>query len=93
MNLLNTVEIYSEGFSEEIIGKVARDKGDQVIIATKFPPNHATYSGVIKSAENSLSRLRTEYIDIYQLHWTNPRIPIEETMSALTKLKKALLSV
>jgi diketogulonate reductase-like aldo/keto reductase len=46
------------------------------------------YNDVIRSIENSLKRLRTEYIDIYYIHWPNPKIPIEDTLAALMKLKK-----
>jgi diketogulonate reductase-like aldo/keto reductase len=86
MNLLDTAEVYGQGLSEQLIGKVISRKRDKIIIATKFSPENSSFQGVIRSAEASLRRLRTDYIDIYQLHWPNPTIPISETMAALETL-------
>jgi aryl-alcohol dehydrogenase-like predicted oxidoreductase len=86
MTFIDTAEVYGEGHSEEIVGQAIKAIRDQVIIATKVSPEHLRYEDVIKSAEGSLSRLRTDYIDIYQVHWPNPRIPLEETMLAMEQL-------
>jgi len=59
---------------------------DKVVIATKFSPDHSEYNEVIASAEGSLRRLNTDYIDLYQVHWPNPEVPINETMRALEHL-------
>ena len=59
-----------------------------MFIATKFSPENNNHDNVLASAEGSLKRLNTSYIDLYQVHWPNPSIPIEETMTALDKLLK-----
>lgn len=86
MTLIDTAEEYGEGCAEEIIGRAIKDIRAKVFIATKFSPEHNSYNYVIKSAENSLRRLKTDYIDLYQIHWPNPKIPIEETMKAMERL-------
>ncbi len=86
MNFIDTAEIYAKGLSEEILGKTIKDIRENVIIGTKFSPEHNSYEDVIKSADKSLHRLRTDYIDLYQVHWTNPLISIKETMSAMENL-------
>lgn len=86
MTFLDTAEAYGEGHSEELVGEAVKGIRDKVFIASKFSPEHNGYDDVLKSAEASLRRLKTDYIDLYQLHWPNPQIPITETMRALEKL-------
>jgi len=86
MTLIDTAEAYEEGHSEELVGKAVQGIRDKVFLATKFSPENNGYEGVLRSAEGSLRRLRTDYIDLYQIHWPNPIIPIGETMRALDKL-------
>ncbi|MFC1521977.1 aldo/keto reductase [Elusimicrobiota bacterium] len=86
MNLVDTAEVYEDGHSEELIGKAASGIRDKVIIATKFSPEHADKNGIIRALEGSLRRLKTDYIDLYQAHWSNPRIPAQETVSAMERL-------
>lgn len=88
MNFIDTAEIYGNGYSEKIIGKSVSGIRDKVFIATKVSPEHLSYDDVIKSADASLYRLNTEYIDLYQIHWSNPRINLDETMLAMEKLVK-----
>jgi diketogulonate reductase-like aldo/keto reductase len=78
--------VYGDGHSEELVGRVAKGRRDQLFIATKFAPENNSYQGIIKSAERSLKNLDTDYIDLYQIHWPNPSIPIYETMEAMEKL-------
>jgi len=85
---IDTAENYGAGHSEELIGKAIKDIRSQVYIATKFLPEHSSYNDVIKAAEHSLKRLATDYIDIYQIHWPNYTVPLEETANALIKLVK-----
>ena len=85
-NFIDTAEEYDNGRSEEIIGKAIDNIRDKVIIGTKFSPQHNSFDDVLKSAEKSLKRLKTDYIDLYQVHWPNPSIPLKETMSAMEKL-------
>jgi diketogulonate reductase-like aldo/keto reductase len=86
LTLLDTAEVYAEGYSEIIIGKAIKGIRDKVFLATKFSPENSGFKQVIASAESSMSRLGTEYLDLYQAHWPNPSIPIQETMSALGQL-------
>ena len=86
MTFLDTAEVYAGGHSETLVGKAALNKRDKLFIATKFSPHNSSYEKVLNSAEKSLKRLKTDYIDLYQIHWPNPSIPLSETMKALDKL-------
>ncbi len=102
VTLLDTAESYGgAGKSEEILGKVLVGKRDQVVLATKFGhqghdmgygPAAGAKGGrgyVRRAVEQSLRRLRTDYIDLYQLHTPDPVTPIEETLQALSELVRA----
>lgn len=86
LTFIDTAEAYADGYSEELIGKTVYDKRSEVQIATKFSPENNSFKKVIDAAERSLKRLKTDYIDLYQIHWPNPRIPIAETLSAMEVL-------
>jgi diketogulonate reductase-like aldo/keto reductase len=82
--LLDTAEIYG---SEGVVGKAIRQVGrDKVFLATKVSGQHLRYSDVLKAAEDSLKRLDVETIDLYQVHWPNSAVPIEDTMRAMGEL-------
>lgn len=83
---LDTAEIYGHGSSEEMVAHATVGIRERVFIATKVSPEHLDYSGVLEAAHRSLARLRTSYIDLYQVHWPNPSIPVEETMRAMRAL-------
>ncbi len=91
VNFLDTANMYGPCLSEEIIGKSLKSKRGHVLIATKFGramgegPNDrgASRRHIIEQLEGSLSRLNTDYIDLYQLHIHDPTTPIEETLRAL----------
>lgn len=90
---VDTAEVYGKGHSEKIVGKALAEVRDQVVYATKVFPNHLKYDQVIKACESSLKNLKTDYIDLYQIHWPSGSfnseiVPIEETMSALNKLQE-----
>jgi diketogulonate reductase-like aldo/keto reductase len=86
INLIDTAEIYQ---TEDIIAEAIRgQKRDDLFIATKVSGNHLGYDAVFKAAQNSLNRLKCSYIDLYQIHWPNSRVPVEETMKAMEKLVK-----
>jgi len=89
MTLIDTSEVYGAGHSEELVGKVAKRHRSEICIATKFAPENNSYNGIIKAANKSLQRLDTDYIDIYQVHWPNPAVPVSETMQALEELVKS----
>jgi len=84
--LIDTAESYG---SEEIVGQAIQGSRRDVFLATKVSPRHFRYENVVRSAEASLKRLKTDYLDLYQLHWPNYTIPIEETMAAIETLVDA----
>lgn len=86
MTFIDTAEGYGKGHSEELIGQAIRQQRERAFIATKFSPENNGYDDVLRAAERSLARLQTDYIDLYQVHWPNPAIPIEETMRAMEQL-------
>ena len=66
-----------------MLGKARRK---EVVLATKVLPNHLKRASLIGACQRSLARLKTDYIDLYIVHWPNPRVPIEETVAALDQL-------
>src|SRR3954468_7998540 len=94
INFVDTADIYSAGESEEIVGKALKGRRDDVVLATKFgvpmdeDPNHRGGSRrwIVEEVENSLRRLGTDSIDLYQLHRPDPHTDIDETLAALTDL-------
>jgi len=89
MNLIDTAEMYADGKSEEVVAEAIRGQRDKVFIATKVSPEHLHYDNVITSCNASLRRLGVSHIDLYQVHWPNPSIPISETMYAMEELVKS----
>jgi aryl-alcohol dehydrogenase-like predicted oxidoreductase len=97
INFVDTANVYSMGESEEIVGKALRGCRDDVVLATKVHfavgdgPNDQGSSRVhiLREVENSLRRLQTDYIDLYQMHRPDPNTPIEETLGALDDLVRA----
>ncbi|MDW8062566.1 MAG: aldo/keto reductase [Candidatus Caldarchaeum sp.] len=88
VNVIDTAEVYGAGVSEQIIGKTLKEYGDDVLVATKVAPHHLSYGEVLKACERSLKRLGVRTIDLYQIHFPNPLIPISQTMKAMEKLVK-----
>lgn len=88
VNFIDTAEVYGNGLSEQIIGKALKELKDEVFIATKVAPHHLTYDGVMKACERSLRRLGIKTIDLYQIHFPNPLIPLSRTMKAMEDLVK-----
>ena len=95
INFVDTADVYSNGVSEEILGEALQGRRDDVILATKFfmpmdnnNPNHRGGSRrwIMTEVENSLRRLRTDHIDLYQVHRPSPDTDIAETLGALTDL-------
>ncbi|CAG2153057.1 aldo/keto reductase [Cupriavidus plantarum] len=99
INFFDTANVYSDGTSEEIVGRALKDftRRDEVVIATKVNgrmhkgPNGAGLSrkAILQEADNSLRRLGVDYIDLYQIHRFDYAVPIEETLEALHDLVKA----
>jgi len=103
INFIDTADVYSQGESEEIVGKaLAGGRRDDVILATKVHGQMGGSSGqqddpnkrgnsrrwIIHEVENSLRRLHTDWIDLYQIHRPEPETDVEETLSALTDLQR-----
>jgi diketogulonate reductase-like aldo/keto reductase len=86
ITLIDTAEMYAAGRSEEVVGEATKDIRKDVFIASKVSPGHLQYEDVIRACRGSLRRLGTAYLDLYQVHWPDPNVPIEETMSAMEKL-------
>ncbi|KUP97458.1 aldo/keto reductase [Thermobifida cellulosilytica TB100] len=95
ITLIDTADSY--GDSEEILGEVLQGRRDEFVLATKFGSDLKGANGpdwgargsrryIRRAVERSLRRLRTDYIDLYQLHWPDPLTPVEETLEALTEL-------
>lgn len=89
LNFIDTAELYGGGFVEEIVGEVITGIRDKIFLASKFNPREHEAGSVFHSLENSLRRLKTDYIDLYQIHWPNPSIPIDTVMQSLDKLTAA----
>ena len=94
INFVDTADAYSRGESEEIVGRALKGRRDEVVLATKVhlpmgdDPNQRGNSRrwIMTEAENSLRRLQTDHIDLYQIHRPDPDTDIEETLSALSDL-------
>ena len=90
---IDTAEVYGDGHSEQIVSQALSDVREQVVYATKVFANHLKHDQVIEACDRSLKNLKTDYIDLYQIHWPsgsfkNEIVPIDETMSALNELKQ-----
>ncbi|NIQ90428.1 MAG: aldo/keto reductase [Deltaproteobacteria bacterium] len=93
ISTIDTAEYYGNGHSERIIGEALADVRDKVVYATKVFSNHLKYDQVMKACHGSMKNLKTDYLDLYQIHWPagswgTESVPIEETMSALNDLKQ-----
>jgi aryl-alcohol dehydrogenase-like predicted oxidoreductase len=97
INFIDTADMYDKGRSEEYIGQTLKGRRTEVLIASKFAavmgegPNDRGGSRwyIMRAVEASLKRLKTDYIDLYQMHFPDPTTPIEETLRALDDLVKA----
>jgi aryl-alcohol dehydrogenase-like predicted oxidoreductase len=97
INFVDTANVYNDGQSEVVVGKALRDRRDKAVLATKVHfkmgdgPNDEGNSRlhILKACDDSLRRLQTDYIDLYQIHRPNMEIPVDETLGALTDLVRA----
>jgi aryl-alcohol dehydrogenase-like predicted oxidoreductase len=99
INLMDTAPIYGHGRAEELVGQVVAESGRRtdVILATKaglqWNPEktkvwrNGSRARILAEVDESLRRLQTDYIDIYQVHWPDAKVPLEETMSAMVELQ------
>src|SRR2546423_4121420 len=84
--LIDTAEVYG---TEDVVGRAVMGIREQVFVATKVSGSHLRSDDVRRAAEASLRRLEMHYLDLYQIHWPNPRVPIKETMRAMEALVDA----
>lgn len=87
INFFDTAEMYANGASESLLGKSMEGRRDQFIVATKMKFDSMSNTELISSCEAALKRLRTDVIDLYQIHWPHPEVPLEETWGAMQQLR------
>ncbi len=88
MTHIDTAEMYGNGSTEELVGRAIEGLREKVFLTSKVLPSNASHAGTIRACERSLKRLRTEYLDLYLVHWWSNH-PIEETMRAMEELVHA----
>ena len=86
MGLIDTAEMYGEGGAEKVVGEAIDGRRDEVFIVTKVYPHNANRTGAVAACERSLKRLKTDYVDLYLLHWIGS-VPVAETLEAFERLK------
>jgi aryl-alcohol dehydrogenase-like predicted oxidoreductase len=87
--LVDTAPGYGDGHAETLLGRALAGRRASAIVATKFPPAASTPAGVTASLEGSLRRLRTDYVDLLQVHWPCYDVPFEDTLEAMHRLVEA----
>ena len=100
INFFDVAPVYGWGHSEKVLGKVLKENGlrNKVLIASKGgllwneaheTTNNLSKKSLLKEIDDTLTRLQTDHVDIYQMHWPDPNVPLEETAEALEEMKKA----
>jgi diketogulonate reductase-like aldo/keto reductase len=87
LTLIDTAEMYGHGGSEELVAEAVDGRREQVYLVSKVLPENASRRGTIAACERSLKRLKTDYLDLYLLHWRGS-IPLAQTLEAFTTLQK-----
>jgi myo-inositol catabolism protein IolS len=88
INFFDTAEGYADGYAEDVLGRALERRRGEAVIATKVSASHLRPADLARSCEQSLRRLRTDYIDLYQVHWPSRQVPFAETAAALERLRK-----
>lgn len=88
MTLIDTAEMYAEGGAEEMVASAIADRRREVFLVSKVYPHNATQQGTIAACDRSLRRLKTDYLDLYLLHWRGS-VPLSETLEAFKSLKES----
>lgn len=88
MTLIDTAELYGDGATEKLVGTAVSGRRDEVFLVSKVQPRHAG-RGATSACERSLRRLGTDHLDLYLLHWREPRTPLAETVEAFSRLVEA----
>ncbi|NKB70662.1 MAG: aldo/keto reductase [Candidatus Latescibacteria bacterium] len=87
INFFDTAEGYNQGRSEESLGQALGARRGEAVIATKAGPDKLTADRLAAACDGSLQRLQTDYIDLYYIHWPNGSVPIDETLTAMERLR------
>jgi diketogulonate reductase-like aldo/keto reductase len=87
MTLVDTAEMYGEGRAEVLVGQAIAGRRKDVFLVSKVYPHRASRNGVVTACEQSLQRLKTDYLDLYLLHWRGS-IPLAETLEGFVQLKQ-----
>lgn len=87
LTLIDTAEMYAEGGAEKVVGMALKGRRDRAFLVSKFYPWHASATEAIDACERSLKRLKTDYLDLYLLHWRG-NVPLEETLLAMQTLQQ-----
>ena len=87
LTVIDTAEMYADGGAEQVVGEALRGRRDRAWLVSKFYPWHAGAVDAPEACERSLKRLKTDYLDLYLLHWRG-NIPLEETIQAMEKLQQ-----
>ncbi|MBW2527793.1 MAG: aldo/keto reductase [Deltaproteobacteria bacterium] len=85
MTHIDTAEMYGSGRVEEIVGEAIAGRRDEVFLVSKVLPHNASLQGTLQACERSLRRLKTDYLDLYLLHWPGQH-PLEQTIAAFERL-------
>ena len=88
VNLFDTAEAYGDGRSTSVLGEALVGHRHQVVIADKVSGHHLSPHGIQAACEGSLRRLRTDYVDLYQIHWPSREVPLAESVGALERLRE-----
>jgi len=87
MTLIDTAEMYGDGEAEKVVGQAISGRRSEVYLVSKVYPDNASRKGAVAACERSLGRLKTDYLDLYLLHWRGS-IPLEETVAAFEDLRR-----
>ncbi|NTV42076.1 MAG: aldo/keto reductase [Syntrophobacteraceae bacterium] len=88
MTFIDTAEVYGAGHSEELVGRAVRGRRDKVFLASKVSPEHLSPVDLVTSCEKSLRRMGIDHLNLYQIHWPNPAVPLDETLGAMVRLRE-----
>lgn len=88
VNLVDTAEVYGSGRSERLLGQFLKETETPILVATKYFPMRFTKNSVVRALRNSLDRLGIEKVDLYQLHWPSPLVPVERHVEGLALAAK-----
>lgn len=87
MSVIDTAEMYGDGRSERLVAEAIEGRRDNVFLVSKVLPSNASYRGTKEACVKSLRRLKTDYLDLYLLHWRG-RYPLEDTITAMLELQQ-----